>query len=162
MTTATLIKDATRLLRPRRPSLREGLLRGAVAGAAGTTALHAVTYLDMALRGRGASSTPEDSVEKLSQKAHLPIPGDEETHHNRVAGLGPLLGIAAGVGTGAALGAVRATGARPPLAVSPRPRAWARSSPAAGRWRRSGSATPARGASPTGSPTRSRTRRTRW
>ncbi len=32
------------------------LLLGAAAGAAGTTALDAVTYLDMALRGRPASS----------------------------------------------------------------------------------------------------------
>jgi len=118
MTTATLIKEsATHLLRPRRPSLREGMLRGAVAGAAGTTALNAVTYLDMVVRGRGASSTPEQSVEKLSDTARVPIPGDGEKHQNRVSGLGPMLGIAAGVSTGAALGAVRATGARPPLAV---------------------------------------------
>ena len=118
MRTSTLLKaSATHLLRPRPPSLGECLLRGAVAGAAGTTALNAVTYLDMVVRGRGASSTPEQSVEKLSEKAHVPIPGDEETHQNRVSGLGPLLGIAAGVGTGAALGAVRTTGVRPPLAV---------------------------------------------
>jgi len=32
--------------------------RGAVAGAAGTTALNAVGYADMALRGRPASSVP--------------------------------------------------------------------------------------------------------
>jgi len=54
----------------------QGLLRGAAAGAAGTTALNAVTYLDMVLRGRGTSSTPEDTVEKLSDKTHLPVPGD--------------------------------------------------------------------------------------
>ena len=35
------------------------LLRGAAAGAAGSTALNAVTYLDMVVRGRGTSSTPE-------------------------------------------------------------------------------------------------------
>jgi hypothetical protein len=33
-------------------SIGRGLLAGAVAGAAGTTALNAVTYLDMAIRGR--------------------------------------------------------------------------------------------------------------
>ena len=118
MRTATLLKESTtHLLRPRRPSLKEGILRGAVAGAAGTTALNAVTYLDMAVRGRGTSSTPEQSVEEISQKAQVPIPGDDETHQNRVSGLGPMLGIAAGVSTGAVLGAVRATGARPPLAM---------------------------------------------
>ena len=38
------------------------MLRGAAAGAAGTTALNVVTYLDMAVRGRPASSTPERTV----------------------------------------------------------------------------------------------------
>jgi hypothetical protein len=47
---------------PRPGVLRLGLL-GAAAGAAGTTALNTVTYLDMAVRGRPTSSTPEDIVE---------------------------------------------------------------------------------------------------
>lgn len=103
---------------PRRPSLRRrvlsGVLRGAVAGAAGTTALNAVTYLDMAVRGRGSSSTPEETVETLADQTHVRIPGDEETEQNRVSGLGPLLGVAAGVGTGAAVGAVYGLGLRLP------------------------------------------------
>jgi hypothetical protein len=89
------------------------VLLGAAAGAAGTTALNAVTYLDMAVRGRPTSSTPEDTVEALSDKTHIPVPGEGDAHDNRVAGLGPLTGIAAGVGVGAALGAVRARGWRP-------------------------------------------------
>jgi hypothetical protein len=36
----------------------KGVLRGAAAGAAGTTALNAVTYLDMVVRGRPASDAP--------------------------------------------------------------------------------------------------------
>ena len=88
------------------------LLRGAAAGAAGTTALNAVTYLDMVVRGRGASSTPEDSVEKLAETAHVPIPGEGETRQNRLQGLGALLGLAAGIGAGAAGGLVRASGYR--------------------------------------------------
>jgi hypothetical protein len=36
-----------------------GLLSGAAAGAAGTTALNVITYLDIALRGRPTSTTPE-------------------------------------------------------------------------------------------------------
>src|SRR3954451_10057427 len=75
-------------------------LRGAAAGAAGTTALNAVTYLDMVVRGRGTSSTPEDTVEKLAEKAHREIPGQAETRSNRVQGLGPLMGLVAGVGVG--------------------------------------------------------------
>ena len=88
------------------------LLRGAGAGAAGTTALNAVTYLDMVIRGRGTSSTPEQTVEKLAEKAGVTIPGDEPTRQNRVAGLGPITGIVAGVGVGALVGLVRALGFR--------------------------------------------------
>ena len=87
-------------------------LRGAAAGAAGTTALNAVTYLDMVVRGRGASSTPERTVEALAQKAHVQIPGDDEKRSNRVQGLGPITGLAAGVGIGVVVGLVRAAGYR--------------------------------------------------
>ena len=85
-------------------------LRGAAAGAAGSTALNAVTYLDMAVRGRGSSSTPEDTVEKLAGTAHVTIPGDDETRENRKQGLGPLLGLVAGVGVGTLGGLARAAG----------------------------------------------------
>jgi hypothetical protein len=88
------------------------VLRGAAAGAAGTTALNAVTYLDMVVRGRGSSSTPERTVETLAEKAHIAIPGDQQTRQNRVQGLGPLTGIAAGVGVGVLTGLVRAAGFR--------------------------------------------------
>ncbi|WP_052850197.1 hypothetical protein [Streptomyces avicenniae] len=90
-----------------------GLVAGAAAGAAGTTALNTVTYADMALRGRPASSTPEATVEKLAGDAHVTIPGDEGTRPNRFTGLGALTGLAAGVGAGALLGAWRAAGWRP-------------------------------------------------
>jgi hypothetical protein len=76
-------------------SLQRGLVIGAAAGAAGTTALNAVTYLDMAVRGRAASRTPENTVNKLASVAHVSIPGDDEARENRVAGLGPLTGLVA-------------------------------------------------------------------
>jgi hypothetical protein len=88
------------------------VLRGATAGAAGTTALNAVTYLDMTVRGRATSSTPEQTVEALAEKAHVPIPGDEEKRSNRVQGLGPLTGLVAGVGVGVLAGLARAAGLR--------------------------------------------------
>jgi hypothetical protein len=97
--------------------LLDGLLAGAAAGAAGTTALNAVTYLDMALRGRPASSTPEESVEKMAEQAGLTIPGDDEARQNRVAGLGPLMGLLTGASAGAVAGALRAAGVRLPLSV---------------------------------------------
>jgi hypothetical protein len=96
--------------------LLRGLLRGAIAGAAGTAALDATTYLDMAVRGRGASSTPQQTVETLAAKTGLSIPGDEETKPNRVSGIASLMGILTGVATGAALGVLYAE-RRPSLAV---------------------------------------------
>src|SRR5947208_3451080 len=87
-------------------------LRGAAAGAAGTTALDIVTYLDMAVRGRPASSTPENTVEKLAGELHLDIPGNEQQRPNRLAGLGALTGLVAGGGGGVLGGLARAAGVR--------------------------------------------------
>ena len=95
-----------------------GALLGAAAGAAGTTVLNTVTYLDMVVRGRPASSTPEQTVQALADRAHVTVPGDDDVRQNRVAGLGPLTGIAAGVGVGALLGLVRAAGRRPGTATA--------------------------------------------
>ena len=92
--------------------LAVGVLNGVIAGAAGTTALNAATYLDMAARGRSTSTAPEDTVEKLAEKASVRIPGDQETRENRVSGLGALSGIASGVVVGAAVGAFRSAGWR--------------------------------------------------
>jgi len=94
-------------------NLASALVAGAVGGAAGTTALNAVTYLDMAVRGRSTSSAPEDSIEELVSRTGLHIPGDEDTRQNRVSGLGPLNGIFVGVGIGAVLGLARTAGWRP-------------------------------------------------
>lgn len=81
-----------------------GLLPGALAGAAGTTALNTVTYLDMAVRGRPASSIPEQMVEKVARAAGTGIAGSAEARRNRLQGLGPLAGIATGVGIGVTTG----------------------------------------------------------
>ncbi|MGI8589770.1 MAG: hypothetical protein ACR2M5_02090 [Nakamurella sp.] len=94
------------------------LLAGLAAGAAGTTALNTVTYLDMAIRGRGTSSTPEDTVEAMATKTGSHVPGGEESRKNRDSGLGALLGILAGLGVGAVLGAAHGVGRRPNLAAA--------------------------------------------
>ena len=94
------------------------VLAGLAAGAAGTTALNAVTYLDMAVRGRPTSSTPEDTVEKLTDRAGVDIPGDGDTRKNRLAGLGPLTGLATGVGIGGVFGLARTFGFRPNVLVT--------------------------------------------
>jgi hypothetical protein len=93
--------------------LLRGALLGAAAGAAGTTALHATTYLDMVVRARPASTTPEETMQRLSDLAHVPVPGDEAERRNRLAGLGALTGLVAGIAAGGFLGVVRAEGWRP-------------------------------------------------
>jgi hypothetical protein len=92
----------------------KAIFRGAVAGAAGTTALNAATYLDMAIRGRPASNIPEQAVEKAAQSAGVSIPGSGEERENRLAGLGPLSSVATGTGLGILFGLVRALRIRPP------------------------------------------------
>lgn len=108
--------STTHLMRPSRPRADSlsGLLAGALAGAAGTTALNAVTYLDMAVRGRPTSSTPQDTVEKLSDMTGVEVPGEGEQKENRIAGLAPLMGIGTGVAVGALAGLARAQGRRLP------------------------------------------------
>ncbi len=90
--------------------------RGLAAGAAGVTALNAVTYLDMAVRARPSSDSPSQAVEKLAGKAGVQIPGKDEERENRLAGLGPLAGILTGTAV-----AVAAAYARPTLARVPAP-----------------------------------------
>lgn len=97
--------------------MRRMLVLGAAAGASGTTALNTATYLDMAVRGRPTSSTPEDTVEGLADVTGATVPGDDHSRPNRLSGLGALTGIAAGVGVGALYGLVRSAGWRPGVLV---------------------------------------------
>jgi hypothetical protein len=82
---------------------------------AGTTALNMVSYADMAVRARPASTTPEDTLRKLTERLRMRIPGEGERLGNRIAGLAPMTGFAAGLGMGAVLGVARAAGWRPSL-----------------------------------------------
>src|SRR3954469_6987911 len=90
------------------------ILGGMAAGAAGTTALNAVTYLDMTYHGRSASQTPEKSVDVMAERFGLTVPGEGEERDNRRSALGALSGIATGVGVGAMVGVLRALGVRVP------------------------------------------------
>ena len=83
-----------------------GAAAGALAGAAGSTALNAVTYLDQAVRARPASDTPGQTVNALSDASGVEVPGGPEQRANRLEGLGPLSGLAVGLGVGAVAGAV--------------------------------------------------------
>lgn len=93
------------------------LLHGAAAGAAGTTALNAATYVDVAARARPSSETPVQAVERISQLAGQPIPGEGKERENRLSGLGPLLGITTGVAVGMLGGLLRPLIVRLPLSV---------------------------------------------
>jgi hypothetical protein len=99
-------------------AINRNLLAGVAAGAAGTTALNAVTYVDMVVRARPASTTPEDTVKRVEELAGTsvsPRDASSEATENRRSGLGALIGIAAGVGVGALYGFVRPRLRRAPL-----------------------------------------------
>lgn len=83
--------------------MKDRMIAGLMAGAAGTTALNAVTYADMALRGRPGSEVPERLVAKIADRAGLDL-GGEETASNRRQGLAALLGYGVGLGVGVAYG----------------------------------------------------------
>ena len=91
--------------------------RGLIAGAAGTVALHAATYLDMAVRGRPASTVPQQLVDAIAGAAGTEVPGRGATRDARRRGLGELAGIANGVGLGMVFNLVRSAGVRMPFPV---------------------------------------------
>jgi hypothetical protein len=94
----------------------KSIVRGAVAGAAGTTVLNAVTYADMTWRARGTSDVPEQVVDTLAKRVGHPVPGSGQERDNRLTGLGALAGIAVGSGVGVAVAGARRVGVRlPPL-----------------------------------------------
>ncbi|MCI4066567.1 hypothetical protein MRQ36_30035 [Micromonospora sp. R77] len=96
---------------------RTELVDGAIAGAVGSAALNVVSYLDMTVRARPASSTPEETARRLAGAAHVDL-GPEDRAANRRSGLGPLLGYGMGIAAGAAFGLLAARRRLPvPVAV---------------------------------------------
>lgn len=77
------------------------LVRGLLAGASATIALDVVSYLDMVVRGRPASTTPQESAARLAAAVGADL-GEGKAAENRAAGLGPLLGYGWGLGCSAA------------------------------------------------------------
>lgn len=99
--------------------LLAGLVAGALAGAAGATGLNAVSYADMALRGRPAGDSPRATVDAAADKADTDVPGEGEQAGNRASGAGQLAGLGVGVGLGAVAGVLRAYHVKIPKALSP-------------------------------------------
>lgn len=92
------------------------LWHGLLAGAAGATALNVISYLDMAVRGRRPSQTPQQSAERVASLLHVEL-GDEQPASNRRAGLGPLLGYLTSFGSAAVYAAVTPSRPRWPVAT---------------------------------------------
>lgn len=97
------------------------LLRGAIAGAAGTIALDLTTYGDMLIRGRGASSVPARMAGTLAGQlgiSPLAMSAEGAVADNRREAAGALLGYTTGVGIGVLYGLLRGQpkGSTSPLA----------------------------------------------
>jgi hypothetical protein len=86
------------------------VLRGAIAGAAGTIALDLTTYGDMLVRGRGASSVPARMAGVLADQlgiTPLATRTEGDSADNRREAAGALLGYTTGVGIGLIYGLLR-------------------------------------------------------
>ncbi len=94
------------------------MVDGAIVGAVGSAVLNVVSYFDMTVRARPASTTPETTAGRLAKVAHVSL-GPAEEAAKRQAGLGPVLGYATGIAAGAAYGLFAAHRRVPfPLAVA--------------------------------------------
>jgi hypothetical protein len=90
--------------------MRKPLLWGIAAGAVGTIALDVVSYVDMVVRARPASSLPAEVAGALGERAGVELVAggnDSEAAGNRRSGLGALFGYGVGLGVGAAYGLLR-------------------------------------------------------
>ncbi len=88
-------------------SFGHDVIGGLVAGAAGTCAINAATYADIAMRGRPPSSVPEKTIEHYAQQAGVGFGSDPKAAENRKGGVASLAGFATGVGGGLAFALVR-------------------------------------------------------
>lgn len=98
--------------------MRREIATGMAAGAVGTVALNAATYLDMVVRGRPSSSLPADAADKVAGEMGVDL-GEGDTAAGRKEGLGALMGMVTGLGVGALYGLVRSgLGLRIPLPLA--------------------------------------------
>lgn len=101
---------------PRRNRLHTRIARGAIAGALGTFAINASTYVDMAVRGRPSSDVPEKTVQHYADELGVDFGHDDGKAQSRRSGVAALAGFATGVGGGIVYGMFA-----PLLHVFPRP-----------------------------------------
>ena len=101
----------------------QNIVAGMIAGAAGTTALNIATYIDMAIRGRSASTAPSDLVDSVTKRLNLPltsqgVDAQDEQKQNRESGLGALLGYMSGLGVGIIYSLIRSRVETVPLPLA--------------------------------------------
>jgi len=87
----------------RRRNIADRLVRGAAAGAAGTTALNVIAYGDMLVRARPASDVPADVAGILAGEAGIGLlapKNDTESARVRRQAMGAWLGYTTGVAVG--------------------------------------------------------------
>ncbi len=87
----------------RRNALGRRLARGAIAGALGTFAINASTYVDMAVRGRPSSDVPEKTIQHYADEFGVDF-GDDSKGNARRSGVAALSGFAVGVAGGIVYG----------------------------------------------------------
>jgi len=100
----------------RRRSAIDRVVRGAAAGAAGTTALNAITYADILLRARPSSDVPAKMAGVLAGHAglrFLALENETEAAQHRRQAVGALLGYMTGAAIGAAYGVIQPSLGRP-------------------------------------------------
>ena len=96
-------------------SIAQRVALGVVAGAAGTLALDAATYVDMTIRGRSSSNVPVQVAGTLVKSVGIDLGANsdpspdarQQTEQSRQSGLGALMGYGIGVGLGVAYGLAR-------------------------------------------------------
>ena len=86
--------------------MRRVLATGMTAGAVGTLALNAATYVDMLVRGRPPSRLPDEAAELIATMSGLDL-GTGDKGANRREALGALLGMAIGVSIGTVFAAIQ-------------------------------------------------------
>ena len=97
------------------------ILTGAIAGAAGELALNVVSYGDMLLRARPASTMPAKVAGRLADVAGVELakPGErEDKAESRREAAGALLGYGVAVGAAVASVVARRAGLRLPMPVA--------------------------------------------
>ena len=97
------------------------ILTGAIAGAVGELALNVVSYGDMLLRARSASSMPAKVAARLADEAGIEVakPGERaDKAESRHEAAGALLGYGVAVGVAVASVLVRRAGLRLPAPVA--------------------------------------------